>query len=206
LQAISHARSSLARKTASLSDQRVRYLLSLPCKFGGALCFALLLGRVKYALISGHQCFDCLLLANGTLTFFPTGASGPVKLKKPAAKTESAAPSKAAAAKPKAAAKKAAPKKAAGAKKAAAPKKATKAAPKKAATKPKANASKPRKAAPAVSLYPRLPQTQTLTSPAGTSCCQASNRQQQDQDRQSDQDKGTSQVRKEGRTEEEGSA
>jgi len=75
----------------------------------------------------------------------PKGASGPVKLKKPAAKV--AAPAKpAAAAKPKVAEKKAAaPKKTAAAKKAA-PKKAAAAKPaaKKAAAKPKANASKPR--------------------------------------------------------------
>ncbi|KAE9988207.1 hypothetical protein EG328_000163 [Venturia inaequalis] len=93
----------------------------------------------------------------------PKGASGPVKLKKPAAKVAALAKPVAAAAKPKAAEKKAAaPKKttAAAAKKAAAaPKKAvgrpkkTPAAPapkaKAAASKPKANASKPR-AAPAV--------------------------------------------------------
>ncbi|KAE9981499.1 hypothetical protein BLS_007328 [Venturia inaequalis] len=97
------------------------------------------------------------------LTYVVIGASGPVKLKKPAAKVAALAKPVAAAAKPKAAEKKAAaPKKttAAAAKKAAAaPKKAvgrpkkTPAAPapkaKAAASKPKANASKPR-AAPAV--------------------------------------------------------
>ncbi|TID13967.1 hypothetical protein E2P81_ATG07034 [Venturia nashicola] len=94
----------------------------------------------------------------------PKGASGPVKLKKPAAKVAAPAKPAAAATKPKTAEKKAAaPKKTtATAKKVAAPKKATgrpkktaaaaaAAAPKAkaAASKPKANASKPR-AAPAV--------------------------------------------------------
>jgi len=92
----------------------------------------------------------------------PKGASGPVKLKKPAAKDATAAPAKAA--KPKAEKtekKAAAPKKTAAAKKAA-PKKAAaaaKPAAKKAAAKPKANASKPRAkktptAAPAVESKP----------------------------------------------------
>jgi len=87
----------------------------------------------------------------------PKGASGPVKLKKPAAKPAAAAPAKAT--KPKTEKKPAAPKKAAGAKKAAVPKKAAKPAAPKKATKPKANASKPRakkseKTAPAVEEKP----------------------------------------------------
>lgn len=87
----------------------------------------------------------------------PKGASGPVKLKKPAAKDATAVPAKAA--KPKAEKtekKAAAPKKTAAAKKAVA---AAKPAAKKAAAKPKANASKPRAkktptAAPAVESKP----------------------------------------------------